>query len=84
MCTSPKLEGVPKASIDLWHKRLGHPSEKVMRQLSCMSPSSISSCNNDGCDVCFRANQPRTSYPRSDSRVSRIFELLHCDLWDPY
>ncbi|XP_057249218.1 uncharacterized protein LOC130590685 [Beta vulgaris subsp. vulgaris] len=65
------------ASIDIWHKRLGHPSEKVLRHLPCVSPSSSSSCNKDGCDVCFRAHQPRTCFPRSTSRASRMFELIH-------
>ena len=65
------FRGVPKVkimvvdgreSIDIWHKRLGHPLEKVLRHLPCVSQSSISSCNKDGCDVCFRAQQPRTSF----------------------
>lgn len=59
------FRGVPKvkinvvdgmASIDIWLKRLAHPLEKVLRHLSCVSPSSTSSCNKDGCDVCSRAN----------------------------
>lgn len=84
------FRGVPQArvlavdggkSMVLWHKRLGHPSEKVLRQVPCVSISS--SLNKDGCDVCFRAKQPRESFPLS-SRASRIFELVHCDLWGPY
>ena len=42
-------------SIDLWHKRLSHPFKKNLHHLPCVSPSNISSCNKDGCDVCFRA-----------------------------
>lgn len=57
-------------SIDLWHKNVGHPSEKVLRHLPCASLSSNSSCNKDGCDICFRVHQPRTSFPKSDSRAS--------------
>ena len=49
-----------------------------------MVPSHASSCNKDGCDVCFHAHQHRTSFPKSNSRASNIFELILCDLWGPY
>ena len=70
--------GVPKvnimvvdgmASMDIWHKHLGHPSDKVLRHLPCMGPSIIRG-NKDGCDVYFRAHQPRISFS-SDSRANR-------------
>ena len=66
--------------VDIWHKCLVHPSEKVLQHLPCVSPSSGSTCNKDGCDVFFRAHQPRTSFPKSNSRASRKFELIHYDL----
>lgn len=69
-----------ESSIDLWHKRMGHRSKKVLRALPCVNSTSHS-CNIDDCDVCFRAHHPRTSYPKSNSRASRIFKLIHCDLW---
>lgn len=61
---------------------MGHPSEKVLRKLPYVSQ--LSSKNKDGCDVCFRAQQPRESFPSSHSRASRIFEFIHCDLWGSY
>lgn len=64
--------------MELWHQRLGHPSEKVLRKIPNVSVSS--KLNKDGCDVCFRAKQPRESFSLSSSRASRIFELLHFDL----
>ncbi|XP_021755434.1 uncharacterized protein LOC110720688 [Chenopodium quinoa] len=30
------------------------------------------------------AKQTRDSFPSSDSRASRIFEMIHCDLWGSY
>lgn len=66
-------------SMELWHKRLGHPSKKVLRKVPNVSVSS--SFNKNGCDVCYRVKQPRKSFPISSSRASRIFELVHCDLW---
>ena len=70
------------STLELWHKRMGHPSEKVVKLLP-----PISSCKgslNKACEVCFRAKHPRDKFNLSDNRASRIFEKVHCDLWGPY
>nr|GMC80237.1 Retrovirus-related Pol polyprotein from transposon TNT 1-94 [Ipomoea batatas] len=69
-------------SFDLWHQRMGHPSEKVMKLLPSVGTAARSF--NKACEVCFRAKQPREKFPLSNNRVSRIFEKIHCDLWGPY
>lgn len=68
--------------LELWHQRLGHPSEKVVKLLPFLCNSSI--ILNKACDVCPRAKQTRDSFSPSDHKASRIFELVHCDLWGPY
>ncbi|XP_074324410.1 uncharacterized protein LOC141661325 [Apium graveolens] len=39
---------------------------------------------NKACDVCPRAKHTLDSFPLSDHKASRIFELVHCHLGDPY
>lgn len=70
-------------SFELWHQRMGHPSAKVMQFLPVGSFSSVK-FKNKTCDVCPRAKQHRSSFPISMSKASRVFELVHVDLWGPY
>ncbi|GAA0172898.1 hypothetical protein LIER_41421 [Lithospermum erythrorhizon] len=50
--------------VALWHKRLGHPSEKVVRSLPFIrSPSSTL---NKACGMCHQAKHSRDSFPHSD------------------
>lgn len=76
-----KIDGVQ--STELWHQRMGHPSEKVLQHLPVVSSFTRSS-KNKSCDVCPRAKQHRNSFPISNNKASRIFELIHVDLWGPY
>lgn len=68
----------------LWHRRLGHPSSRVVDLLPDirLKPSSKLSLSN--CDVCFRSKQTRNPFPESNNKASTSFELIHCDLWGPY
>ena len=34
--------------------------------------------------LCLRAKQTRLSFPISENKTKRIFDLIHCDLWGPY
>ncbi|XP_021729840.1 uncharacterized protein LOC110696814 [Chenopodium quinoa] len=70
------------SDLDLWHRRMGHPSERVVKLLPHISNNKSSLAKR--CDVCFRAQHHRDKFPLSDNKVSRIFEKVHCDLWGPY
>ncbi|XP_021753632.1 uncharacterized protein LOC110719025 [Chenopodium quinoa] len=59
------------SNLKLWHRRMGHPSEKVVKLLPHVS--SNKDCLVKGCEVCMRAKHPRNKFPLSDSRASRIF-----------
>ena len=71
-------------TYELWHKRMGHPSARVVGSLSQVDFSVVSEISNKACDICLRAKQTRSSFPLSSNKTSFSFELLHCDLWGPY
>ncbi|KAH0679333.1 hypothetical protein KY284_020418 [Solanum tuberosum] len=50
-------------SLDLWHKRLGHPSLRVTKLVSNVIPTNDSEMMNKDCDVCQRAKQTRDRFP---------------------
>ncbi|KAL9241264.1 hypothetical protein vseg_015395 [Gypsophila vaccaria] len=70
------------SALTLWHHRLGHPSEKVVKLLPFLK------ANNrhlpSPCEVCHRAKHTRDRFPLSCSHSTKPFELVHCDLWGPY
>lgn len=73
---------VGSPSVELWHKRQGHPFGKVVKLLPF-----VSRCRkllNKACKMCHRAKHPLESFPLSNNKASLIFELIHCDLWGPY
>ena len=45
------------STLELWHKRMGHPSERVVKLLPPVSSSTGSL--NKACDICFRAKHSR-------------------------
>jgi len=71
-------------SFNLWHKRLGHPSSKVLELVPNVGAGKISSLRNQVCDVCLRAKQTRDKFPTSDNKTLESFQLIHCYLWGPY
>ena len=71
-------------SMDLWHKRLGHPSLKITQLIIEVREHKVSNVVNKTCEVCSRAKQTREKFPLSQHKDSSAFELVHCDLWGPY
>ncbi|CAH9138890.1 unnamed protein product, partial [Cuscuta epithymum] len=69
--------------FDLWHRRLGHPSDRVLKLVPVISGSSGRKVLNKTCVACPVAKKTRASFPISNNKASRIFELVHCDLWGP-
>jgi len=67
-----------------WHQRLGHPSHGSLASLSKMCDFQLTKEALDCCDVCYREEQTRTSFTLSNTRASKPFGLIHCDLWGKY
>lgn len=64
-------------NFSLWHRRMGHPSNKVVSLLHVIT--SVSS-KQDNCDVYFRAKETRSSFELSSNKADEPFQLVHCDL----
>ncbi|XP_074264291.1 uncharacterized protein LOC141586820 [Silene latifolia] len=70
-------------SVELWHRRLGHPSTSISRFLPCLS-STNKSFHSKHCKICLRAKQTREPFSLSSNIADDIFDMIHCDLWGPY
>lgn len=69
---------------DLWHRRLGHPSNKILSFLSSHVDVGKPAETNVACDTCFRGKQTRVCFHESSNKAAELFALIHCDLWGPY
>jgi hypothetical protein len=74
---------VKSVSSDMWHYRLGHPSNSRIKLLS-QYDSHISFDQNNCCSVCPLAKQHRLAFPVSHSFSKAPFDLVHCDIWGPF
>jgi GAG-pre-integrase domain len=63
---------------ELWHKRLGHPSDRI---LNSFLNSPLNNCIS--CDICKLAKQTRLPFSLSISKSKAPFELIHSDVWGP-
>jgi hypothetical protein len=73
------------ASFDVWHKRLGHPSHGVLRQL--LHNRAVNNLHimghvneNDDCVTCIQAKQSRLPFLVSDSVATERLGLVHADV----
>jgi len=80
-CTLPQPEASVHATTSgLWHKRLGHPGDRVVEQLIKSGLTRLVGKEEGSCEVCDSAKQTRESYGRSDSVSSCPLDLIHSDL----
>jgi GAG-pre-integrase domain len=59
---------------NLWHSRLGHPSDHIMKLL-CITLNSVD------CDSCHYAKQHRLSFSDRLDKAENLFDLIHSDTW---
>lgn len=68
----------------LWHRRLGHPSDRLSVSLAGAELCRTSSKNEISCEICLRAKQTRDVFQMSSNNADEPFALIHCDVWGPY
>ncbi|GKC99795.1 putative RNA-directed DNA polymerase [Tanacetum coccineum] len=66
----------------IWHSRLGHPSDQVLKVLE--HELVFDNCDLGHCEICQRSKQTREPFPLSEHKSSVLVELVHLDLWGPY
>ncbi|KAJ9546650.1 hypothetical protein OSB04_019193 [Centaurea solstitialis] len=69
------------ASFDVWHRRLGHPGAAVFQFLLSRKFIACSSQNSSLCHACQLGKHCRLPFSLSATKTSRVFELIHSDLW---
>lgn len=69
-------------SKELWHKRLGHMSEKGLEILAKNHLPNIKGQPLESCEDCLAGKQHRVSFQRSDDakRRKHILDLVHSDV----
>jgi Integrase core domain/GAG-pre-integrase domain len=61
---------------EVWHKRMGHPSDKILKLIVNVSQNY---CSNY--EVCSLAKHTKLSFCNSNSKSNKKFELIHSDIW---
>ena len=75
------------ATSEVWHKRFGHISHKVLQTM--VRNKAVEGLGQPTvgepapCDVCDMSKQTRSRFPRSDSRATAPLELVHSDTMGP-
>nr|GEZ76256.1 ribonuclease H-like domain-containing protein [Tanacetum cinerariifolium] len=70
-------------SNSLWHNRLGHPSDQVLKALKHKNDIK-GDFNSSPCDICHYSKQTREPFPLSDHKSTSVGELIYLDVWGPY
>ncbi|KAJ9556167.1 hypothetical protein OSB04_010781 [Centaurea solstitialis] len=68
-------------SFDTWHRRLGHPGAPVFQFLMSRKFISCSGKTSSLCHACQLGKHCRLPFSVSSTKTSRVFELIHSDLW---
>ncbi|KAJ0856487.1 putative RNA-directed DNA polymerase [Helianthus annuus] len=69
------------ASVEVWHKRLGHTSSSKLSHFNFVKNASFKTID---CDSCAKAKHTRLPFPVSSIKSKKCFELLYCDIWGRY
>ena len=64
------------SSAELWHRRLGHPSNKILQILNLSSLNKVKTC-----DPCQFAKLHRLPFPEHLNKSNELFGLIHSDVW---
>lgn len=74
---------VNKLDTDMWHKRLGHPCEKIMKIVFKTLNVNGDFHNFSFCKDCHYGKHHQGHFPMSQSRAKKPLELIHSDVWGP-
>nr|GEZ59418.1 ribonuclease H-like domain-containing protein [Tanacetum cinerariifolium] len=70
-------------SKEVWHCRLGHPANQVLKLLK--GSLNLSNIDHEGpCEVCHKAKQTKGSFHLSENKSTVFGQLMHLDVWGSY
>ena len=73
-----------EVSPDLWHKRLGHMSEKGLQVLAKKSLIPFAKGTSlNSCDHCLFGKQHRVSFSNTSAKKSNLLDLVYSDVCGP-
>jgi hypothetical protein len=76
-----------RASLNVWHARLGHSSSRIVEILnktgSISINSHVSSSLSRICNSCQLGKSHQLPFALNEKRSSFPLQLIHCDLWGP-
>ncbi|KAI3722068.1 hypothetical protein L2E82_33093 [Cichorium intybus] len=75
------VKALTAMSLPTWHRRLGHPGSSVLSFLLSRHFINCSSTKLPICHACQTGKHCRLPFTLSTSKTSRVFELVHSDLW---
>nr|KYP33474.1 Retrovirus-related Pol polyprotein from transposon TNT 1-94 [Cajanus cajan] len=78
------LVAVHEDATNLWHARMGHPSDQILSQLSIPLNFHFDKNKLECFDVCHRSKQCRLPFSLSNNKAETPFSLIHYDLWWKY
>ena len=72
-------------SLELWHKRLGHPSLSKLNDMhSVLSFPKNSNKNESHCCICHLSKQKHLPFISHNKLSPEPFDLVHIDTWGPF
>lgn len=80
-CPSPIPLAKSESIIDVWHRRLGHTSKKILSQVLNSCKLSISLKNKvDFCDACQMGKSHKLPFTSSLTHTSKPLQLVFIDI----
>ena len=83
--TQPTVHSSVAAPVDVWHRRLGHPSNLIQQKLFSRHslPLFKSTDSRMHCDACLSNKSHRQPFGSSSISSSKPFEIIYIDVWGP-
>ena len=63
------------SEFELWHRRLGHPSDRVVKLVPAIKSNSSRKQLNKACIICRQAKETRDCFPTSDNKPLAFLSL---------
>ena len=67
--------------MELWHKRLGHMSQKGLAMLCNVNKLDVQGKNLEACNDCKYGMSVKCSYYSSVARKSYVLDLVYMNVW---